>query len=280
MLFRSLDAALVPRALEAISVPDRHMPFSPGRTTLIPVTALLLLLPHEARGLRVGTSPSSSRRCCDALARAESEQQPVRLWNSGVCPFAQRVWIALLELETPFTHQIIDLADKPSEFLRLSELASGSKDKSTVPLLETGTGEVVSESLDIVRLLGKDTRLLPKQGDDHIEPFITHWVDQVVPAYYDLLRAPNEQQAQARQYSLLQALSELENLLLTRQGVGTAEEPFPSGPFLCDDFSLAEVVAAPWAERMLLMLPHWRAFELTRLIQSVGLDRTDRKSVV
>jgi len=25
---------------------------------------------------------------------------------------------------------------------------------------------------------GKDTRLLPKQGDDHIEPFITHWVDQ------------------------------------------------------------------------------------------------------
>ena len=120
-----------------------------------PVTALLLLLPHEARGLRVGTSPSSSRRCCDA--RAESEQ-PVRLWNSGVCPFAQRVWIALLELETPFTHQIIDLADKPSEFLRLSELASGSKDKSTVPLLETGTGEVVSESLDIVRLLGRAAR--------------------------------------------------------------------------------------------------------------------------
>ena len=82
----------------------------------------------------------------------------MRLWNSGVCPFAQRVWIALLELETPFTHQIIDLADKPSEFLRLSELASGSKDKSTVPLLETGTGEVVSESLDIVRLLGRAAR--------------------------------------------------------------------------------------------------------------------------
>ena len=26
---------------------------------------------------------------------------------------------------------------------------------------------------------GKDTSLLPKQGDDHIEPFITHWVEQV-----------------------------------------------------------------------------------------------------
>ena len=67
---------------------------------------------------------------------------------------SQRVWIALLELETPFTHEIIDLADKPSEFLRLSELASGGKGKSTVPLLEMGE-DVVSESLDIVRLLGK-----------------------------------------------------------------------------------------------------------------------------
>jgi len=234
------------------------------------VAALLLLLPHEARGLRVGTSLSSSRRCCDA--RAAECEQPVRLWNSGVCPFAQRVWIALLELETPFTHEIIDLADKPSEFLRLSELASGGKGKSTVPLLEMGE-DVVSESLDIVRLLGKDTSLLPKQGDDHIEPFITHWVEQVVPAYYELLRAPSEQQAQARRYPLLQALSELENLFLTRQGFGDDEA---ESPFLCDEFSLAEVVAAPWAERMLLMLPHWRAFELTGLIQSVGLDRTHR----
>jgi len=182
------------------------------------------------------------------------------------------VWIALLELETPFTHEIIDLADKPSEFLRLSELASGGKGKSTVPLLEMGE-DVVSESLDIVRLLGKDTSLLPKQGDYHIEPFITHWVEQVVPAYYELLRAPSEQQAQARRYPLLQALSELENLFLTRQGFGDDEA---ESPFLCDEFSLAEVVAAPWAERMLLMLPHWRAFELTGLIQSVGLDRTHR----
>jgi len=180
------------------------------------------------------------------------------------------VWIALLELETPFTHEIIDLADKPSEFLRLSELASGGKGKSTVPLLEMGE-DVVSESLDIVRLLGKDTSLLPKQGDDHIEPFITHWVEQVVPAYYELLRAPSEQQAQARRYPLLQALSELENLFLTRQGFGDDQA---ESPFLCDEFSLAEVVAAPWAERMLVMLPHWRAFELTGLVQSVGLDRT------
>ena len=66
--------------------------FPPGvgpssRSMKLLVAALLLLLPHEARGLRVGTSLSSSRRCCDA--RAAECEQPVRLWNSGVCPFAQ-----------------------------------------------------------------------------------------------------------------------------------------------------------------------------------------------
>ena len=68
-----------------------------------------------------------------------------------------------------------------------------------------------------------------------------------MPAYYELLRAPSEQQAQARRYPLLQALSELENLLLTRQGFGDDEA---ESPFLCDEFSLAEV--------------HSRSRELTR----------------
>ena len=51
------------------------------------LAALAVLLPHEARALRVGSSPVSVRRCCEAQAAAS--EQPVRLWNSGVCPFAQ-----------------------------------------------------------------------------------------------------------------------------------------------------------------------------------------------
>ena len=85
------------------------------------------------------------------------------------------MWITLLELETPFTHELIDLSSKPDEFLALSEKAGGT---AKVPLLEVGES-VVSESLDIVRLLGKDSRLLPAQGVGHIEPFIDAWVGQV-----------------------------------------------------------------------------------------------------
>jgi len=39
-------------------------------------------------------------------------------------------------------------------------------------------------------------------------------------------------------------------------------------------FSLAEVVAAPWVERILLMLPHWRAIDACRLCESQGLLAT------
>lgn len=180
------------------------------------------------------------------------------------------MWIALLELETPFTHEIIDLSDKPSEFLRLSEVAGNA---AKVPLLEMGE-QVVGESLDIVRLLGKDTPLLPAaQADYHIEPFIDLWVGQVEKAYYDLLRASSEPDAQRLRFPLLQALSEVENRLVVRQGFGP-DDSATYGPFLCDDFSLAEVVAAPWVERMLEMLPHWRGLDLPLLLQQNGLERT------
>jgi len=154
--------------------------------------------------------------------------------------------------------------------LRLHEVASGGNATAKVPLLEIGE-QVVCESLVVCKLLAKDTPLMPAQGDGHIEPFIDLWVGQVEKAYYDLLKAPSEPDAQRLRYPLLQALSEVENRLLMRQGIDG-----DAGPFLCDEFSLAEVVAAPWAERMLEMLPHFRALDLPLLLQQMALDRTRR----
>ena len=78
-----------------------------------------------------------------------------------------------------------------------------------------------------------------------------------MPAYYELLRAPSEQQAQARRYPLLQALSELENLFLTRQGFGDDEA---ESPFLCDEFSLAEVRT----RSLEITRDHLRSLEIAR----------------
>jgi len=43
---------------------------------------------------------------------------------------------------------------------------------------------------------------------------------------------------------------------------------------LGEAFSHAEAVAAPWVERMLLMLPHWRGLDPVRLCEVQGLPRT------
>ena len=39
-------------------------------------------------------------------------------------------------------------------------------------------------------------------------------------------------------------------------------------------FSLAECVAAPWVERMLVMLPYWRSVNLVELCRQQSLTRT------
>jgi len=43
---------------------------------------------------------------------------------------------------------------------------------------------------------------------------------------------------------------------------------------LGSQFSLAECVAAPWAERMILMLPYWRGLSVLDLCQQSGCPRT------
>ena len=45
---------------------------------------------------------------------------------------------------------------------------------------------------------------------------------------------------------------------------------------LGEAFSTAEVVAAPWVERMALMLPHWRNVDVFALCDSHGLTLTSK----
>ena len=118
----------------------------------------------------------------------------LRLFNSGVCPFAQRAWIALLETRAPFDHVIIDLANKPAEFLALSPTPHAAK----VPLLELDDGTVVVESVDVARRIATDfgdRRLLPTGTERHVDAFVELWTGWVEHTYYAVLTAQSEAQA-------------------------------------------------------------------------------------
>ena len=117
----------------------------------------------------------------------------LRLYNSGVCPFAQRAWIALIEARAPFDHAIIDLANKPAEFLALSPTPHSAK----VPLLELDDGSVVVESVDVARRIATDfggRRLLPIHAERRVDAFVALWTGRAEPAYYAVLTAQSEAQ--------------------------------------------------------------------------------------
>ncbi len=168
----------------------------------------------------------------------------------------------------PFQHEIIDLSRKPAEFLDLYG-RSGRAGSAKVPLLELD-GEVIVESIDIARRVARlpgGESLLPPDGASRVDAFVRLWTGRVEGAYYDVLSAPSEPAAGLATSALVATLVQVEDALRDR-----ADGAAACGPFLLGGtFSLAEAVAAPWCERMLRMLPHWRAIDTPSLCERHGL---------
>ena len=167
----------------------------------------------------------------------------------------------------PFQHEIIDLKRKPAEFLELSPTG-------LVPLLQLEDGSVVTESVPVARriatALDKSGRLMPGEAASRIDSFCQHWTAKVEPAYYDILRAGSEPQVHVATAAFVSTLSQVEKRL---QGAAT-DAAAPAAFLLGDDFSLAEAIAAPWVERMLLMLPYWRGIDAVALCEQHACPRT------
>jgi len=137
--------------------------------------------------------------------------EALRLFNSGICPFAQRPWIALLETQTSFEHALIDLRDKPEAFLALSPTGK-------VPLLEPDDGNVISESVEIARHIAHtykadEVDLLPASRAPEIESFVKLWTESVEPAYYAVLGAESEDEARFGCVGLMESLQAVEDRL-------------------------------------------------------------------
>ena len=137
--------------------------------------------------------------------------EALRLFNSGICPFAQRPWIALLETQTKFEHALIDLRNKPEQCLALSPTAK-------VPLLELDDGTAISESVGIARHIAHTYKadkvdLLPASRAPEIDSFVELWTQRVEPAYYAVLGAESEDEARFACVGLMESLQAVEDRL-------------------------------------------------------------------
>lgn len=166
-----------------------------------------------------------------------------------------------MEKKVEFEHRIIDLSDKPQEFL--DKYALVSRGTAQVPLLEY-ENDLVVESEDVTKYIANNMPGEPLSFDAvAVERFLDTW-HVAVDEYYSILSAGNEKSVERSFGRFVDLLATLDSLLQDE-----------SGPFLVgSSFSVAECIAAPWVQRFFVTLPNFRDIDFGRVLYENGFDRT------
>lgn len=172
--------------------------------------------------------------------------------TSWLCPYVQRVWIAMNYKQIERERVEIDLQNKPPWFLQVSPFGK-------VPVITYKEGEqtqVLYESIilcewaeDYVKM---GPSLLPEGAAQRANARIimSRYDSKVVSNFYKLMMSKSREDAHAAAKEIHAELAFLEGQI------------HPEGPyFLGPSFSLVDCVLAPWLLRAHL-LKHYRGFDL------------------
>lgn len=170
-------------------------------------------------------------------------------YNSDHDPFGQRVWIALLEKRAPFELVEVSPFTKPAAFTDV--VKSGQ-----LPAISYG-GAVLDESIDMCRFVddvASSEPLVPGAPLDRYRcnVLMRRYSEPLVAAWFAVLTAGDGVQRDVALPRLLDVLGRMGKELANGGG------PF----FFGDHFTLADAVAFPFVERMLIALPYYRRFSL------------------
>lgn len=187
------------------------------------------------------------------LAARHAADQPLKLYGGWFCPFVQRAWITLVEKGIPHQYIEINPYRKEPEFIAMNP-------RGLVPTLAVPVGanshdqRPLYESTVVCEYLDEDytdedkngPRLLPGSAYERARArlWIDHICTKIVPGFYKLL-----QHTPDKSYSIEQAREEFHKNIRT-----FTKEMDPAGPwFLGEQFSLVDILLAPWAQRLFLI---------------------------
>ncbi|KAF3765402.1 glutathione transferase omega-1 [Cryphonectria parasitica EP155] len=189
--------------------------------------------------------PVATGRAAQVVKDHEHAQADHVLYSGWFCPFVQRAWITLEEKKIPYRYQEINPYKKEPSFLKLNP--RGLVPALGVPtpdgpqsLIESG---IICEYLDET-FPQNPPFLLPRE-----DPFrkaklkisIDYVTSRIIPAFHRFLQHTPE-----KPYTLDEARKEFLHTLVT-----WIRDADPTGPFFAgEEFSLPDVVLAPWAVRL------------------------------
>ncbi|KAL3642532.1 Glutathione S-transferase L1 [Castilleja foliolosa] len=196
-------------------------------------------------------APAAVQEVLPPYLDSTSEQPPLfdgttRLYTSGKCPYAQRVWIVrnYKGLQDEIKLVPIDLQNRPAWY----------KEKvypqNKVPALEHN-GKVIGESLDLVKYIDanfKGPSLFPDDPakQKFAEELIAYSDDTFLKNVVSSFKGDTIKQAGAE-------FDYLENAL----------QKFDDGPFFLGQFSLVDAVYVPFIERFQIFLQEVWSYDIT-----------------
>lgn len=170
-----------------------------------------------------------------------------------------------MEKGVDFKHEIIDLSNKPRNFVAKYKEASGGQGNGLVPLLEDGETKVI-ESMVVAEYVcrtiegkdGKGRHLYPardSKDEELILKFTAEW-QRVTDTYYDVLRATSQKEVDKRMKQFISILSGIDEMM------GINEGKFILGK----EFSYAECISAPWVQRFFVTMPYFRGVQFDDIL--------------
>ncbi|HSI19428.1 MAG TPA: glutathione S-transferase [Sphingomonas sp.] len=192
------------------------------------------------------------------------------LYSFRRCPYAMRARMALLVGDVPFELREVVLRDKPAAMLAASP-------KATVPVLVLESGQVIDESIDIMRwalrrhdpedwLAGDDAELIERFDETfkhHLDRYKypdRHQADPVEHRAAGLALLGELEQRLAAHANLsreTRALADIAIVPFVRQFAAVDRAWFDAQPVLRVQGWLARHIASPLFDRAMQRLPRW-----------------------
>jgi len=183
------------------------------------------------------------------------------VFHIPVCPFSQRleILLALRGQENTVEFRVVDIT-KPRD----PALLAKTKGTTALPILEAPDGTILKESLVILRYLDEVLEGTPLRRSDPAEHAIESMLiareGPFTMAGYLFVMNQDPQGRDAHNEKLLSIYRDINSFLLDHN---------PSGPYLFDDFGIAEAVFTPMFKRF-WFLDYYEGF---RLPESADCDR-------
>ncbi len=175
------------------------------------------------------------------------------VYHIPVCPFSQRleILLALRGMEDAVEFRVVDIT-RPRDPQLLEKMAG----TTALPVLETPEGDMIKESLVILRYLDEvlDGPTLRSQDPKRhaVESMLIGWESSFTMTGYFYVMNQDPDQRDEHREKLLKLYRDINDFLLQHN---------PEGPFLFEDFGLAEAVYTPMFKRF-WFLDYFEGFQL------------------